>query len=97
MNACLSKVRLARRIRGDLITNSLKLPAANVLEILALRRCCSGFIKIHRDLEPLCDLGAHVLCHRHAVFNRHAVNRDKWNDIGRTHARMRSSVLCQVD
>ncbi len=35
--------------------------------------------------------------HGYAVFDRHAVNGDKRNDIGRAHARVRALVLGEVD
>ena len=38
-----------------------------------------------------------MLRHRHAIFQRHAVDGDKRNHVGRTHARVRARVRSQVN
>ena len=97
MHAWLTEVRLARRVGCNVVTNSLELAATNVLQILPFGRRRRGFVEIDRDLEALPDFGAHVAGHGNAIFNCHAVDGDEGNYISRAHARVRASVLGEVD
>ena len=97
MHARLAEVRLALRLRGDLVADALELAAADIFQILPLRRRRGGLVKIDRNLVAAGDLRAHVLGHGHAIFNRHPVDGNEGNDVGGAHARMRAGVLRQVD
>ena len=48
-------------------------------------------------MKALPDFGADVPGHRNTIFQREAINRDKGNDIGRPHARVRSLMPGEVD
>ena len=72
-------------------------PAPNVFEILALRAGRRSFIQVDRDAKTPGDLSAHVFRHRHAVFDRDAVDRNERNHIGSTHPRVCAFVLREVD
>ena len=97
MDARVTKIRAARGIRGDLCADAFELPAANVLEALSFRSSGGGFIQIDGNLKALPDLLADVVCHGHAVFDGDAVNRNKRNDVGSSHARMRAGVSVEVN
>ena len=97
MHAGLAEIGLARGIGRDFVADAFELAAANVLQILTFGRGCGGFVKIDRDLEAFRDLGSDVARHGNAVFDGDAVNRDKGNDVGGAHARVRTLMLGEVD
>ena len=81
----------------NLVANALELAAANVLEVLPLRRGGRSFIKIDRNLIALPDLRAHVPRHHHAIFQRDALDGNERHHVGGAHARMRALMRVQVD
>ena len=83
VHARLAEVGFAGGVGGDLVANALELAAANVFKILPFGRGGGGLVEINRNREPPGDLGADVLGHGHAVFNRDAVDGDEGNHIGR--------------
>ncbi len=56
-----------------------------------------GFVEVDRNLEALPDFRADVAGHGDAIFNRHAVDGDEGNHIGRAHAGVRALVPREVD
>jgi hypothetical protein len=82
---------------GNLVANSLKLAAANILKILAFGSCGGSFVEVDGDLEALPDLCAYVAGHGNAIFNCHAVDRDEGNYIGCAHARVSALMPRKVN
>jgi len=97
MEAAFSVIGFARGVGGDIGANAFKLAAANVLKVLALGRRGSGFVKVDRNVEALVDFGGNVARHGNTVFEGDAVDGDKRDDVGGSHARMRALMLGEVD
>ena len=97
MHARFAKIGLARGVGRYFGTDPFELTAANILKVLAFGRGCGGFVKIDRDVEAFRDLGSDVARHGNAVFNSHPIDRNKWHDIGCSHARVRTLMLGQID
>ena len=97
MHARLSEVWPARRIGRNLRPDPLELSPPNVLQTLPLGRGGGRLVQINRNLKPLPNLRAHVASHGHAVFNRHAINRNERHYVGRAHPRVRPLMLGQVN
>src|SRR5262249_45259235 len=77
--------------------NALKLSAANVLQILALRRSRGSLVEIDGNPMPLPNLLADVTSHGNAVFNAHTFDWNERNNISCAEARMRSLMSIQVN
>src|ERR1700680_2592813 len=92
-----AKIRLARGVAGDFCANPFKLPAADVLQILPLRRGRCRFVEIDRNLITLPNLFADVAGHGHAVLDGDAVDGNERDNVGRSHARVRTLMLRQVE
>src|SRR5205807_2188808 len=97
MKPRLPKIRLARRIHQDIFAQTLVLSAPDVFKILPRR--CSGrsFVEIYRDLEALPYLLADLAGNDHAILQTDALDRNKGNYISRSHSRMRSLMVIQVN
>ena len=77
--------------------DAFELPAADVFQILPLRRGSGRFVKVDGHLIALPDFRANMPGHRDAVFNRQTVDWNKRNYIRRSHAGMRAGMDIQVD
>ena len=97
MDASIAEIGTASGVSGDLVADSFELSAANVLEVLTLRRRGGRFIEVDGNLVPLPYLLAHVPRHSHAIFNRDALNRNEGHHVGGSHPRMRTLMLIQID
>src|SRR5579859_252656 len=97
MAAWITKIRTARRVDQNVLTQAFKLAATDIFQVLPIRIGGSRFIEIHRNLKALPYLLSNLAGDGHAVFNGDAFNRNKWNHIGRADARMRALMLGQVD
>ena len=63
---------------SDIGTNALELAAANVFQVLALRRGGGGLsLKINRNLKAFQNLGRDVTRHRDAILIGHSIDRDE--------------------
>ena len=92
-----AEVRLARRVRLHLFADALELPTPHVFQVLTRRRLRGRLVQIHRDFVALPDFFSHAARHGHAVFQGHAFDRDKRNDIRRAQTRMRARVFREIN
>src|SRR5438067_1159904 len=97
MQAGLSKIRLARGIGCNLLTNAFELPAPNIFQVLPLGRSRSRFVQINRNLVTLPYLLADVPRHRDAILNADAVNRNEWHHVRRPQPWVRSLMFCEIN
>src|SRR5580700_11813561 len=97
MDPRLTEIRLARRIGRDVRSYALELSTPNVLQILPLGRGRSRLVQVNRNLVSLPDFRPNMPSQGDAILDGHAINGDERHNIRRTHARMRSLMLIQID
>ena len=97
MEARLAHIRRAAGIDGHFLSQTLELPAADVLEVDSFGRPCRGFVKIHRHPVAAPDLLAHALGDLHALLEAHALDGDEGHHVGRPDARVHARMAVEVD
>ena len=84
-------------IRLYLLAHAFELPLADVLKISPLRPARRGLVKKGRDLKAPPGSFRHLLGDAHAIVKRHAEDRDKGDDVGRSQPRVRALLMIQIN
>ena len=79
------------------LAQPFELSSPHVFQVHAVGPGGRRFVKENGNAIAVPDLFAHAPSQRHAIFNRHAIDRNKGHHVGRSHARMGARMLCQVD
>src|SRR6185369_2993817 len=97
MDARLTIVGLTRWVGRNVVANPFELSAPNIFQVLPLGRCGCRLVQVDRDLITLPYLFAYVPRHGYAVFNAQAFDWNEGNNLGCTHAWMRSLMFSEID
>ncbi len=93
----LAHIGIALGIPAHLLAQGLELPAADVLQLDALRPLRGGLIEVAGNPQPLPELGGRTLGELRAVLHRHSRQRDERQHVQRADARMRALMRVQID
>src|SRR3984957_378256 len=84
-------------IVGNFGEQPFELALANSFEIGAVGTLGRGFVKINRNFVAVPDFTADLFGQGHAVFDGNTFHRDKGDDVGGAHARVRAGMFGEVD
>src|SRR3954467_10383869 len=97
MNFRWAKIRIARGVFSELLTQPFEFATANVGEILSRRRRCRALVEVHGDLELLADALSKLARESDAVLHRRPLERNERHDVRRANARVLSRMLAKID